>query len=241
MINDGTYIVSGGSKGLGLDICEYLLKNNLKVATFARHATSDTERLTTEYAGNFIFKEIDILDTDNLAAFINYANSTLGPIVGLVNNAAVGQDDLLLHMSIAKAAEIIQINTLGTVMLTKLVLKKIILSGGGSVVFISSICANKGYPGLSVYSGTKGFIESFCKSLVVEFRKTDVFFNIIEPGFFESEMSSVLSQEQIKRIKNNAPSGKLTSSLDVVKALNLILTSNNLNGSVIVIDGGTSS
>lgn len=235
------YIVSGGSRGLGLRVCQELLEMGCLVSTFARTSTREVQKLQEEFAGFFSFAEVDICDAIALDQFVLDSEKRFGSIKGLVNNAAVGQDDLLLHMSSQKIMNLVNINILGTVALTKSSLKRMLLGDGGKVIFISSICASKGFPGLSIYSGTKGFMDSFSRSLVVELKGTSITINSISPGFFASEMSSVLSKNQLTRIQQNTPSGKLTETNDVVLALRYLLNSENSNGANIVIDGGSTS
>jgi len=241
MSNMPHYIVSGGSRGLGLQICKELLEMGCFVSTFARTSTLESKQLQEESMGFFAFAEVDICDQEALEQFIFDSEERFGPIRGLVNNAAIGQDDLLLHMSSQKIMNLVNVNILGTIALTKSALKRMLIGDGGKVIFISSICATKGFPGLSIYSGTKGFIDSFSRSLVVELKGSSISINSISPGFFASEMSSVLSENQLVRIQRNTPSGKLTETDDVVLALRYLLSSENSNGANIVIDGGSTS
>ena len=113
----------------------------------------------------------DSRDFKSMKSFIGEVIERFGRIDGLVNNAAIGQDHLLVHMSNEIAKEIIEVNLLAPVMITKEVVKQMMLQGGGRIVTISSICGSRGYPGLAVYSATKGALDSFSRSLLGNWEK----------------------------------------------------------------------
>jgi 3-oxoacyl-[acyl-carrier protein] reductase len=242
MKDTASVIISGGSRGLGLALSKKFLELGFNVGTFARNSSSDTDSLKLLYPNNYFFLGIDITDSIATQNFVDVFCEKYGKVDYLINNAAIGQDSLFAHTSNEEISKILQVNISGTLHLTKNVLKKMAVSASGSVLFLSSICATKGYPGLSVYAGTKGFLDSFCQSLVVEYRGTGIKFNSVAPGFFESEMSASLSQNQLLQIMKNTPSGRLTHDAEIVRIAEFLFTSDfNFNGARIVIDGGVSA
>lgn len=235
-------IVSGGSRGLGLFICDFLLKNGNSVGSFARSKTEHVEKLEAEYPDRYVFIAADGRDYPTLNTFINDFTKRFGDIHGLVNNAAIGQDHLLVGASSETISSIISINIEAPIRLTKMVLKKMLLQGGGGeIVNISSICGSKGYTGLTVYSASKGALDAFSRSLAREVGARKIHVNNICPGFFESDMSSVLLPEQLDAIKRRTPNGILTEPENVVHILDTLLSGqSNINGQSIFIDGGAS-
>lgn len=235
-------IISGGSKGLGLAISRNFLERGFVVGSFARHTTFEVESLRKDFGENYFFSEVDISNSVAVRDYVSEFVSKFNHIGYLVNNAAIGQDSLLVHLSDEDIDSLININVLGMSHLTRAVLKKMAFQESGSVIFVSSICSSKGYSGLSVYAGTKGFVDSFARSLVVEYRARSIKFNTVAPGFFESDMSSSLSTRQLGQISANTPSGRLTRDLDIVQAIEFISSGDvNLNGARIVIDGGVTA
>lgn len=94
-------------------------------------------------------------------AFVRSAEERLGPIDGLVNNAAVGQDSLHVHTATADIARIIETNLTAPLQLTRLVVRRMLAQGRrGRIVNITSICAQRGFPGLVAYSATKGGMDA---------------------------------------------------------------------------------
>jgi len=242
MTNSRVILVSGGSKGLGHHIVKHLLGAGHVVASFARRRTDHVAALESEFKNRFHFVEADASNTTVLGGLVRKLADDHGGVHGLVNNAAVGQDHLLAHASPETIHNIIATNLEGPIQLTRLVLKQMLLQeGGGRIVNISSICGLRGYTGLSVYSATKGAIDSFTRSLAHEVGERGILVNSIAPGFFESEMSSVLSAEQLSVIRRRTPTHRLTSEANLLPVLDLLLFADvNMTGQTIVVDGGVS-
>ncbi len=235
-------LVSGGSKGLGLHIVEHLLEEGQTVSTFARRKTPATEELAGKFSGRFEFIEADATCIEPIQNLADRLEEKAGGIHGLVNNAAIGQDHLLVHTDPAIIQQILAINIQAPILLTRVVLKKMLLQeAGGRIVNISSICGQKGFAGLTVYSATKGAMDAFTRSLAQEVSSRGVLVNSIAPGFFESEMSAVLSQDQLATIKRRTPTRTLTQDFQILPILDMLLFSDiNITGQTIAIDGGAS-
>lgn len=235
-------LISGGSKGLGLFLVSNLLKQGHSVATFARNRTPDIDELESKYpSSQFLFNTIDVQDYTTLKQFVTDVKNNFGSINCLVNNAAVGQDHLLSGIKDEEITKIININLTSTIILTKYVVKKMLISNENSqIINISSICADKGYTGLTAYSATKGGLLSFTRSLARELGARKIMVNSISPGFFESEMSAILSEDQLQIIKRRTASGELVTSEQIFKQLDFLLQSNlNITGQNFVVDGGS--
>ncbi|MEV6411729.1 SDR family NAD(P)-dependent oxidoreductase [Kribbella sp. NPDC051718] len=234
-------LVSGGSRGLGLAIVTELLASRVKVAAFARTVTAELTALATKYPEELHVGSVDVNDAKATQAFVKEVEEKLGPIDGLVNNAAVGQDSLHVHTSAEQLAGIIQTNLTSPLVLTRFVLRRLLAKGlKGRIVNVTSICAQRGYPGLVAYSATKGGLDAATRSMARELGGR-VLVNSVAPGFFASEMSAVLGQTQLDQIVRRTPTGHLTEPEEVVPVVRmLLLDQTNINGQVLVIDGAAS-
>ena len=239
LTNDKTILISGASRGLGLALAEAFLEGGNRVAAFARRPTEAVESLSMRFPRAFYFDCVDATDAERVAAFLDEASSVLGNFDCLVNNAAIGQDQLLPHMHTEQIRQIIETNILAPALLTKMVVKRMMLGRSGSICMISSICGSRGFAGLSIYAGSKGFLDAFSRSLARECGDAGISVNCVAPGFFESEMSSVLRPDQLETIRRRTPSGRLSTSQNVVAAVDLICSGTaNINGQTIFVDGG---
>ncbi|HTR97851.1 MAG TPA: SDR family NAD(P)-dependent oxidoreductase [Candidatus Acidoferrales bacterium] len=235
-----TILLSGGSRGLGLALVRHLLAGGHAVATFARNETPAVAALAREQGDRFLFSAFDGRDAAATQRFVAAAIERFGGIDGLVNNAAVGQDHLLVNLSPERITELLEINVRAPVLLTRAVVRHMLVEGRrGRIVTITSICGSRGYAGLTVYSATKGAMDAFTRSLARELGPRGILVNAIAPGFFLSEMSSVLAKEQIETIRRRTPTERLVTDEDVVPFLDLFLFGeSNVTGQVAYVDGG---
>lgn len=232
-------VISGGSRGLGLGLVEGFLDGGNKVATFARSETPAMVRLREIHGDAFHFEPLDATDQKAVQSFVLTVHQRFGSLDALINNAAIGQDELLVHTTPERIAEIIRVNITAPILLTRLMAKQMLLQHGGSVVNITSICGSRGYAGLAVYSASKGALDAFTRSMARELSEAGILFNSIAPGFFASEMSSVLLPEQRETILRRTPSSQLTDEEDVLAVADLLLSREaNVNGQTIMVDGG---
>ena len=235
-------LISGGSRGLGLAIATAYLERGATVATFARHRTAAMDTLEAGHRGRFLFAGLDAVDAAAVDAFVATVHGRFGRIDFLVNNAAVGQDHLLAHMPPDLVRRIVEINVVAPILLTRAVVRRMLLQDGGRIVSISSICGSRGYQGLTVYSATKGAMDAFTRSLARELGGRDILVNSLAPGFFASEMSSVLAPDQLEAIRRRTPTGQLVSEEDLLPALDsLLLGPGVVTGQTLYVDGGASA
>ena len=234
-------LVSGASRGLGLAMVTDLLERGAKVAAFARTVTPELEALAEKHPDETHFGAVDITDAAQCQAFVKEVEAKLGVVDALVNNAAVGQDSLHVHTAPERIEQIIETNLTAPLVLTRFWLRRLLGKGRrGRLVNVTSICGQRGYPGLVAYSATKGGLDAATRSIARECHGR-VLANAVAPGFFASEMSAVLGQTQLDAILRRTPSGRMTTPEDVVPVVRmLLLEDTNINGQSLVIDGAGS-
>lgn len=239
-MSTGAILVSGGSRGLGLEMVRHLLGDGHHIGTFARAGSAEIADLERRYGGTLEFAELDARDESAVAAFVSAVQARYGQLSGLVNNAAIGQDSLLAHTSPESISEIVAVNLVAPILLTRLVVRQMLLQpDGGRIVNISSVGALRGYGGLTAYSATKAALDGFTRALAREVGGRNILVNSIAPGFFESEMSSTLSAADLATIRRRTPTGRLTAAADVLPVLDMLLFGRtNVTGQTIVVDGG---
>jgi 3-oxoacyl-[acyl-carrier protein] reductase len=233
-------ILSGGSRGLGLALAAFCLENGFRVATFARNETPEVRELAERHPDRLLFRALDGTDAAGVRTFVRDAVEAFGPVHALVNNAAVGQDHLLVHLPEEQIGALLAVNLEAPILLTRTVLKQMLLAGaGGRIINITSICATRGFAGLSVYTAAKGGLEAFTRSLAHEVGPRGILVNAIAPGFFSSEMSAVLAGRQIDTIRRRTATERLITVEDVLPPFRLLLMEDcNLSGQVLHVDGG---
>ena len=161
----------------------------------------------------------------------------------LVNNAALGFDGVLGTMHESQIIELIKVNFTAPVLLTKYISRSMLLNQKGRIINISSIIADTGFNGLSVYGGTKAALNGFTRSLSRELGKIGITVNSVAPGYMETAMTSSIDEAKLDKIKNRSPSGRLASVDDVAATVSFLLSpeAESINGVVYTVDAGSTA
>lgn len=235
-------IVSGGSRGIGLSLCQVLLRAGFRVATFSRTASEGVEELRREYgaSGRYWWSPLDALDGDGLKSFVMRTHQEAGHIYGLVNNAGIHLDRLLPMTSPEDIGRVLAVNLESVLLLTRYVTRVMIQKGNGSIVNVSSVIGHRGIKGTSVYSAAKAGILGFTKSLARELGPKNIRVNALLPGYIETDMTAGLGRAQRDQIVRRTPLGRLgrISDVSVVAEFLLSPASGFVTGQSIIVDGG---
>jgi 3-oxoacyl-[acyl-carrier protein] reductase len=240
-------IVTGGSRGLGLSIVRRLTGAGYHVIAIARKETSQVTAMTQEAQrdrpGSFHFIPFDLANIEDISNLIKKVRKDFGPIYGLVNNAAVSFEGVLAMMRTTQIEQLVRVNTLSPIILTKHVVRSMIASGGGRIVNISSIIGFTGYSGLSVYGATKAALLGFTRSLAREVGRMGVNVNSVAPGFVDTEMTQAMDEEQRQKVVRRSALRRLTAPEDVADAVEFLLSdkAKSITGTVLTVDSGSTA
>jgi 3-oxoacyl-[acyl-carrier protein] reductase len=135
-VENQVVLVSGGSRGLGKAIVERLLASNCKVATFSRKPSDFVDSLSNH--PDFLYKSVDASDSAALLEMVHETANKWGRIDALVNNAAIAYDGVLALMNEEHIHRMMQVNLTASIILAKECARKMLLTGGGSIINISS-------------------------------------------------------------------------------------------------------
>jgi len=160
-------VVTGGSRGIGLGIARRLTQAGFRAIAIARKESSElTSAIQETEAANpgaLKFVPFDLAEIDRIADLAKRLRIDFGPVYGLVNNAGIGGEGTLALMHNSQIEQVLRLNTLSPIVLTKYLARSMMADGGGRVVNVSSITAFTGYSGLSVYSATKASLIGFTR------------------------------------------------------------------------------
>jgi len=238
-------VVTGGSRGLGLAISIKLAAAGYCAIAIARKESRELAAAiaASSCAGTnaLQFLPFDLDDIDAMPRFVAALRKSVGPIHGLVNNAALGDDGALSLMHTAKIERLVRLNTLSPMVLTKYVVRAMMADGGGRIVNVASIVAFTGYSGLSVYGATKASMLGFTRSLAREVGRMGV--NAVAPGFLDTDMTQGLADTQRAQIARRSALRKLPAVGDVAEAVEFLLgdRSASITGTVLTVDAGSTA
>jgi 3-oxoacyl-[acyl-carrier protein] reductase len=233
-------IISGGSRGLGQVLAERLLGDGWRVATFSRSASAFTDEAAHKWPDDFWWQPADLADPRSLTDFVAGAVTRFERIDLLVNNAGVLCQELFPTMSADRIASLIDVNLVGPVILTRACTRHMVRLGGGNVVNVSSINAIRGHRGVAVYSAAKAGLDGFARSLARELGAFGIRVNSVVPGFFDSDMTSQVTAENMTRITRRTPLGRLAETSEIADATLFLCSpaSSFITGQTIIVDGG---
>jgi 3-oxoacyl-[acyl-carrier protein] reductase len=242
-----TILVTGGSRGLGLGIARKLVAGGYDVIAVAR---SDNKELAAAIAeakrakhGALHFVPFDLGEIPKIPDLVRNLRKQFGPLFGLVNNAALGHDGALPLMHNSRIEELIRINTLSPIVLTKYVARAMMSDGEGRIVNVASIIGFTGYSGLSVYGATKASMLGFTRSLAREVGRLGITVNAVAPGFLDTEMTHGLAGEQRERVVRRSAMRRLAGVDDVADAVEYLLSdkARSISGTVLTVDAGATA
>ncbi len=234
-------LVTGGTRGLGLEIVRQLLASEHRVFAVGRNASRELEELGD--GGSLTFIPYDLAQPQGIKEQLFDAGIGIDtPLHGLVNNAALAYDDLISNLDLERLQQLFQVNVFSPMQLTKCAIRNMLLHKvAGSVVHISSVSAHTGYKGLAMYAASKGAMESFSKNVAREWGAKGIRSNCVVPGFMETEMSSALSEDQKQRIYQRTALKQATQLSSVAATVCFLLSdaSCSVTGQNIFVDAGT--
>ena len=240
-------IVTGGSRGLGLGIARRLAESGFRVIAIARKEGDEFAAAKREAegsgSGSLDFILFDLAEIDQIPNLVTMLQERFGAMYGLVNNAGMSTHGVLALTPDPQIEQVVRLNTLSPMVLTKHVVRSMMADGGGRIVNISSITASTGYSGLSVYAATKASLVGFTRSLAREVGRMGVNVNAVAPGFVATEMTKELSEEQRQQIERRSALRRLVEVDDVANAVQFLLSdqSKNITGTVMTVDAGNTA
>lgn len=240
-------IVTGGSRGLGLGIARRLAGTGFRVIAVARkqndELASAIQVAEHDNQGSLQFAPFDLAQIECLGNLVMTLRKDYGPIYGLVNNAGVSADGALALMPNSQIEQVVRLNTLSPIVLTKYVARAMMADGGGRIVNIASITAFTGCSGLSVYGATKASIVGFTRSLAREVGRMGVNVNAVAPGFVDTDMTQGLTEEHRQQIIRRSALKRLVDIDDISNSVEFLLSdkAKSITGTVLTVDAGNTA
>lgn len=242
MLNGQVAIVTGASRGIGAGILEALARAGATVvgtATSEKGAESISRRLA-ELGAKGAGRVLDVRDAAGCASFVDRVQADFGVPAVLVNNAGATRDNLLARMKDEEWDDVQATNLKSVFLLSRAVLRGMMKARAGRIVNVSSVVGYSGNAGQTNYAAAKAGMVGFSKSLAREVGSRNITVNCVAPGFIETDMTRALAEEQVKKLVENVPLGRLGRVEDVAQAV-LFLCSPGaayVTGATLHVNGG---
>ena len=239
-MKDKVILVTGANRGIGLNIIQRL--NNDGYTVIGTSRTDDGANLISQEINSNGGKglKMDVTNQESINSAIKNIQDEYGALYGLVNNAGITNDNLLMRMTEEQWLSVIETNLTSIYRVTKSIVKDMMKARQGRIVNIGSIVGMMGNAGQSNYSASKSGLLGFTKSLARELSSRNINVNSISPGFIDTDMTKALSDDQIDNLSKNIPLGRIAESSEVSSVVSFLLSddSSYITGENINVNGG---
>jgi len=238
-----TALVTGASGGIGSAIVSALVTQGANVVL-----TGTREQVLREVAASLDLKPYqkaeviaaNLSEPEASSQLIAASEAAIGPVDILVNNAGLTRDGLLMRMKDEDWQTVLDVNLTAVMRLSRAVLRGMMKARWGRIIQISSVVGYTGNPGQTNYAASKAGMTGFTKSLAIEVASRGVTANVIAPGFIQTAMTDVLTDEVKDELLKRVPIGSMGTSEDIAAAVVYLASqeAGYLTGATLHINGG---
>jgi len=238
-------LVTGGSRGLGLEAALALKEAGAKVSVMARRAAFFAE--AKALLGDALYLEGDVRSEERLQAIVDEVERALGPLTVLVNAAGVTWGAPSWEMPAEKVREVLEVNVLGAFLASRAAAQRMRERGYGKIIHIASVAGLKGEPPEILdavgYSASKGGVVALTRDLAVKWGRWGIRVNALAPGFFPTRMTERLLPQIEARLQQTLPLGRPGRLGELGGAVLFLASpaSDYVTGVVLPVDGGATA
>ena len=247
MLENKVALVTGSSRGLGREIAKDLASKGCKVVINYNHSYDDALTLQKELNDSHVdtlLIKCDVSNEEEVKMMINNIINKFGTIDILVNNAGIARDNFFEEKSLKEFKEVIDVNLIGTYLVSKYVGKIMYENKTGKIINIASNNPlTKGHPMCIDYDASKAGVIAVTKDLAMQFAPY-INVNVIAPGWIRTDMSKIddyeMEEEFVKEESKNILLGRFADASEIAKVVSFLASddASYINGAVIKVDGG---
>ena len=232
-------LVTGATAGFGECITRRFIQQGHKVIATGRRQER-LQELKDELGDNLYIAQLDVRNRAAIEEMLASLPAEWCNIDILVNNAGVTKDGLLMKMSEEDFSRVVDINLKGTFNCIRHVSRMMLKQRSGRIISLSSVVGLRGNAGQANYAASKAGIIGMTKSAARELASRGITVNAVAPGFIETEMTAVLSEEVKKATAAQIPLGHFGKPEDIAKTVAFLASDDAayITGQVIQVDGG---
>ena len=243
MLTGKVALVTGAGRGIGREIALTLARNGATVIVNyngSRERAEEVVKSIEEQGGSAEAVQCNVADFEASGQMVKDVLGKYGKVDILVNNAGITRDNLIMRMSEQDYDAVLDTNLKGAFNMIRHLSKAFLKQRYGKIINISSVSGVMGNVGQSNYSASKAGLIGLTKSVARELASRNVCVNAVAPGFIETEMTEVLSDNVKDNLKNLIPLGKMGTARDVADLVLFLAGKNSdyITGQVIHVDGG---
>src|SRR5208337_3986658 len=235
-------LVTGASQGIGRACALELARAGATVALAARNQAKLAEAAAEIEAlgGHAAVFALDVSSEESIKAGAKAVLDRFGKVEILVNNAGITRDGLMLRMKRADWDDVLGTNLTGAFLLTQALLSPMLKNRWGRIVNIASVVGRTGQAGQANYAASKAGLIGLTRSMAREFASRGVTVNAVAPGYIETPMTAVLTEEQSAAMLAQIPLGRRGTDVDIANAVKFLVSdaASYITGHVLDVNGG---
>ena len=238
-----TAFITGSSRGIGRAICEFFAKLDCNViinGTREDAVNQVAQSIKSNYSVKLMTAVGDITSEPFVKESVERAIDFFGKVDILINNAGITRDNLLMRMKTNDWDSVMDVNLKAPFLFTKAFIRPMLKQKNGRIINITSVVGQTGNPGQANYCASKGGIIAFTKSVAREFAAKNITVNAVAPGFIETDMTNVMTEEQKNSILESIPQKRLGTTREVAESVAFLASdsASYITGQVLAINGG---
>jgi 3-oxoacyl-[acyl-carrier protein] reductase len=235
-------LVTGASQGIGRAVALELARQGATVALAARNQAklADVAAEIAAAGGQAAAFALDVASEESIKTGAKAILDQYGKIEILVNNAGITRDDLAMKMKRADWDDVLSTNLTGAFLLTQALMRPMMKNRWGRIVNITSVVGRTGQTGQVNYAASKAGMIGMTRSLARELASRGITVNAVAPGYIETAMTHVLSEELVKQMLASIPLGRAGSDQDIANAVVFLASdaASYITGHVLDVNGG---
>lgn len=231
-----TWLVTGGSRGIGRAVVEHVVASGGAVAVLARSPAVDEAASGGGASGRLLGVKADVTDPESVAGAVDVVREEFGSVDVVVNCAGVHRGGRVEQLAREHWDEVVATNLTGAFEVCKAAVP--LLAPGSAVVNVGAVVGWRGFPGDAAYGSAKAGLSGLTQVLAVELAPRGIRVNLVVPGFVDTEMTAGLSDRARDRVIEAIPAGRVGTAAEIADVVVAVAGATYMSGATVPVDGG---
>lgn len=234
MSTSPVWLVTGGSRGIGLAVVRRIVAAGERVAIFSRGDEGPAQ--AAELGENCMACQVDVADRAAVTEAVAKVSDRWGPIQKVVNNAGVHRGGRVGRLKREDWDAVLSVNLSGALNIVQAV--EADMQAGAAIVNVGAVVGFRGFPGDAAYGASKAGLAGLTRSLAIELAPRGITVNLVIPGLVLTEMTGGLSETAMERMRQTIPMGQYGAPEDIAQVVEWVARSAYMTGAFVPVDGG---